>query len=279
MANVLERLERFNMTRRQMAAILMLLAFIPIIIPIGLPIYIGGLAKDYYNEVERLKPGDVLVFSSMQVGYLAERDVVRATIYHATKKGAKILIYCFWGADPQEWVWILEYIDMMKLGYKYGEDYILFPFLAGDETAFAAVAKDLGVTRKDFYGTPVEDLPLMSKLKNGPHSDLTAVALAWTRIGQVVYVEGWIRQWLSKYGVRGIDCRGYTNIAPWYGTYIFGCLDGLRGYAEYEKLTGYIGVDVMKMDVNNLTGTFTIVATFVGIIGWVSAHKKKIRVR
>ena len=260
----------FNLTSRQMAAILIALAILPILVPIGLPIPVGVYAQDFYNEVEKLNPGDVVALAPSGMSYKSARSVMKAFLIHAVvKKGAKVIFYSFSVGEPVQALRILEYTNLPSFGKQYGTDYVVFPYLSGEETALAAIGRDLGVLNVDVYGTVVEDLPIMTALADGPHSTLRACALCWNLGAGSTFPEMWVRQWPATYGVRGIDGRGYQPIATWYGTYVFGALIQTAGWAEYEKLTGTVGEDLMKADVVSVTTTFVIALVIIANIGWI----------
>jgi hypothetical protein len=61
-----------------------------------------------------------------------------------------------------------------------------------------------------------------------------------------------IRQWPVKYGIRTIGFATYVNVAYVYGEHVHGCISELRGEAEFELLTGFLGEEVAKMDARNL---------------------------
>lgn len=248
-----------NLKQRELAAAILILGTLPVFIPIFLPMNIDKITIDFYNEVNALKPGDVVAIAETGIGYLAMKDAYRAYLSQIGKRQAKVLFYSFASAGPREWLYMMQYVNMeANFGWKYGRDYVIFPYTPGEETGMALIAGDLGATRVDIYDTPVEKIPLMQSLKNGPHSDLKAVVLASHHAGHWTTADMWLRQWPVAKGVRALDTRIFETIAPYYGTYIFGCLDGARGYAQYELLVGVLGQDLMRLTCNNLTGTFMV---------------------
>jgi hypothetical protein len=262
-------LERLQMTQRQMAIIIVILMLIPVFFTLGLPMPITKYTYDFYNQVEALQPGDVMAFAPNGLSFLNYRSILRAIFYHLAENDAKIIMYCFGPQDPFQARLIFEYANLESAyGYVYGTDYVIFPYLAGEETALAQIASDVGTLGVDIYGTAVEDLPIMQNLRGGPHANLSAISLVWNT-GPATWPELVVRQWPAKYPtVKAVDGKTYANIAPWYGQYVFGALIQTIGFAEYEKLTGFGGEDLIRTDVTSLVVTFAILATYVAIIRW-----------
>lgn len=91
----------------------------------------------------------------------------------------------------------------------------------------------------DYYGTPVEEIPLMESIQN--YDQIPAVlTLASTAIG-----EFWPIYAGSRYGVTclaGLTAVYTADIQPFYQTgQIKGILGGLKGAAEYEKRINRLG--------------------------------------
>jgi hypothetical protein len=173
----------------------------------------------------------------------------------------------------------MEYCDMeSNYGWEYGVDYVVFGYLSGEETAFGMIAADVGYLGVDYDGTPVEDLPLIQSLQDssgavGPHVDASCFKLAYFS-GVVTIFDMWVRQWPIAYGMRSISNTGFQSVAPYYKKHVWGVLDGTRGSAEYEKVTGYPGVELMKLDGQNFAGSFIYLSIIVANIASLVSRKK-----
>lgn len=275
----LDRVEKFRMTHRQMAILTSSLCLISIFVMVPIPMVIGPITLDFYKEIEKLPPGSVVAWAqNCAFGtYMTKRDAYRAVIYHCFDRKLKTILYSFDPDAPQLNAAVMVYSNVeKKYGAKYGEDYVIFPFLAGEETAMAAVASDTRVLKTDLYGNDIEKLPLMKNVRT-----MKDIALTVNDAGSFTFVEMWIRQWPAKYGNRAIGTMVFATVAPVYGVYVHGYLDGVRGYAEYEKLTGYLGDHLMKMNARNLQGLAVFIAVGLGNISWAIAkyRKREVKVR
>jgi len=265
-------LEKFRITHKQMAIILTVLALLPIILslvgrPIILPLTIGPRTKDFYDRVQELPEGSIVAFADHRdfPGYMGKRDMYRAVIYHIFDRKLKFIMCSFWHDVPQAFVDLIAYSGVeKKYGVKEGVDYVIFPYLAGEETALAAAAADFHKAyATDIRGVPVKDIPLMQ----GVHS-LKDVQLVISDASSFTFIDMFVRQWPAAYGVKAVDIWTFANVAPYYGRFVFGALDGPRGYAEYESLTGYVGEELLRMDARNLQGLMVFAALFLGNLSY-----------
>jgi len=276
---LVDRIEKFRMTHRQMAILTSSLTILTIIIAIPIPMLIGPITRDFYNEIEKLPRGSVVAWAqNCAFGtYITKKDAYRAIIYHCFDRGLKTILYSFDPSAPQLNAAVMAYCNVeKKYGAKYGEDYVVFPFLAGEETAMAAVATNTRVLKTDLFGNDIETLPLMKNIMS-----MNDIALTIMDAGSFTFAEMWVRQWPAKYGNRALNSYIYATTAAVYGVYVHGCLDGVRGYAEYERLTGYLGDHLIKMNARNLQGLAVFIAVALGNISWGIAkyRKREVKVR
>ena len=265
--------KRIKLTRRLTSAVVVILSLIALFHPLGLPLTIGPITRDYYNTIEALPEGSVVAFPGgiPLKDYASKRDICRATLYHLAQRKAKMILYSFDPEAPQVWVAMRTYSDIEgKYGYKYGVDFVIFPFLPGGEPALATVAGDMQVFSTDIYGTPIGSIPLMRNLRTA--ADVRLIVI-WAT--ELVFPAQVIRQWDAKYGVKALDMQYYASIATWYGTYVVGCLDGSRGAAEYEKLTGFLGEQISMVDITNLVGIWVLMLVALGNIEYFLKRQKK----
>jgi hypothetical protein len=205
-------------------------------------------------------------------GYLGKRDGYRAILYQIFDRKLKLIMTSFWHDTPQLWQALIEYSGVeKKYGLKEGVDFVIFPFLAGEESALAAVAADFHKAYStDIRGVPVKDIPLMQNV----HS-LRDVQLLISDAGSFTFIDMFVRQWPAAYGIKSINTYVFATVAPYYGRFVHGALDDVRGRAEYESLTGYVGEDLLRMDSRNLQGLWVFVALFLGNLSYFYSRSRK----
>jgi len=275
----IDRLEKFRITHRQIAIMDGSLALITIFLMVPIPMIIGPITMDFYNEIQKLPPGSVIAWAqNCAFGtYMTKKDGYRAVVYSIFDRGLKLILYSFDPDAPQLNAAVMAYCNVeKKYGAKYGVDYVIFPFLAGEETAMAAVATDTRVLKTDLFGNDIESLPLMKNVRS-----MRDIPLTIMDAGSFTFAEMWARQWPAKYGNRALNAYIFATTAAVYGVYVHGCLDGVRGYAEYEKLTGYLGDHLIKMNARNLQGLAVFIVVGLGNISWAIAkyRKREVKVR
>jgi hypothetical protein len=125
----------------------------------------------------------------------------------------------------------------------------------------------------DYYGTPVEEIPLMESIQN--YEQIPAVlTLASTAIG-----EFWPIFAGSRYGVTclaGVTAVYVADIQPFYQTeQIKGVLGGLKGAAEYEKRIDYIADGTAGMSSQKMVHFVIVGFIIMGNIAYLLSRRRK----
>ncbi len=259
--------------------IVVVLMAIPLIKPLGILPVISESTMDYYNAIDQLKPGDVVLFDIGfgSGGYPTLGPASIAILRHCFSKDLKVVIM----ATQQEGAVIYPLImDEVKpeevYGAKYGEDYVFLGYMAGVQTAMAAVLGDLhSAAPVDYTGKSIDTLPMMANIKGADDIDVVAYL---TTAGEVA--EGWVYQAYSRY--KKTTCGGWLSmmtpsLKPYYDTgALTGMLDGIRGAAEYEKLIGEPGDAMKTTDILNLTQLWVLILIVLGNIAFFAARGKEV---
>jgi len=266
--------------RRKIIGALILISFlIPVVHPLGLPMRIDQKTLDFWNEIQKLQPGDVVdfVYATGVGAVIGGRDLYKAVIYSIADRGAKIIVHPMDWPDAADGAYMI--FQMLNLeeryGYKYGEDYVIFPFIAGEETAMAAVRDNMHIIEKDYFGNPTSELKIMENVHTLKDVDLIVYYYSSSTF-PIKFIRQWPMQVVDE-GVRCIDATLYVNIAAWYGTYVHGCLDLTRGYAEFQRLSGYIGEHVIMLEARNTMGFFVVGLLVYGAVSSLLPGKKEKR--
>jgi hypothetical protein len=258
--------------RKIIFLLLIILSFLPVIFPIGLPVPIQDITRTSYEAMDELNAGDIIAISFDYAGGSAAELYPQNLVMmkHALQKELRVVTIAFAVGGPE-----MAEMCIRESGYEsakeYGVDYVNLGFAAGFETAMSAFAKDPhSLLSKDFYGTPLENIPLMDDFNN--IEDLKLIAFT-TSTSQDHY----IRQW-TGYSTTVIGCIQslyYSVMKVYMGTgQIVGFINGLRGSAEYELLTGELGVGVITMDQASITHLYGILLLVVGNIGFLAMRSR-----
>lgn len=236
MAPALEQLLRLD--RRWIFLLVLVVAAIPIIVPIGLPVTTTESTRRAFDLIEALKPGDtVLISFDYGPSSAPENDPMAEAVMRqcALKKVhfVTIALYSLGGLARANSV--LAKITAEFPDLKYGIDYVNLGYKDGAAAAMRLMGNDIaGAFPTDVAGTPVGQIPIMKDVRS-LHQVKAIFTVATGPIGQY-----WITQVNAQVGTPVII--GPTAVtAPMYYAFLnsgqlTGMLGGMKGAAEYEHL-------------------------------------------
>lgn len=246
-----------NIDRRIIWIIVVALTVLPFLVPIGLPIGVEKITRDYYNEIEALPPGaKVVINMDIEAGNVAQyAGQAIATLGRLFEKDLKIIQIVFYRADCAV---IFENVVLAEVDqgdYEYGVDWVNMGFLEGREAAYLAFAGDFMYPVNDHYGNSLEDLPLMEEMKSMDDVDLYITVAGLSQLA--------IRQFVIPYGMPMIVATGVQHLVSLKpdmdAGLIKGALGGIPGAAQYELLLGKPGKTIQKLDALSFIHMFIIV--------------------
>ena len=281
-----EKLE--NIDRRIIYLLLWIAVLWPLLSPIGLPVSISGDTKLAYDTIENIEPGSVVVvsfdFSFAGIPELYPHAI--AFLHHLFQKPVKVAIIAIWqegslvgemalkdlcgGKDPRTGI---EEI----YGKKYGEDWVFLGWIPGGETGMRAFGQDMHTAAPaDFWGTPIDQLPMMANIRTAEDVDLLISIESGTP-----GAPEWVRQWWSVYGtpmIVAIVAVGAPELVPLrQAGQILALLPGVRAAAEYEKLIGRPGLGTSQADALSTSHILVIIFVIIGNIAYFNLRMRGLR--
>lgn len=234
--------------------VFMLLIVITFISPLGLPILVREQTKAAYDLVENIQPGQfVIVQADINPAMFGEiAPPASAIINHLFSKEAKVIFVNFAANSPTMFLKTINlgWIDTSNV--EYGVDYVYLGYVAGMETALAALLGDIRSVRStDYYGTPLDDLTIMNEINDGNDIEF-GVAIT----GGQDLLGIWARQLTATYDKKYIFIGTLGMVPPalpYYPDQAGGIFGGAVGGAEYEKLTGRLGPSASYADALSVT--------------------------
>ena len=270
--------QRFlNLDRKWIFLGIGIVVMFPLIFPIGLPIKPTEPVIDLFNYIDTLgvNSNPVWVVTDFDPGTLPElMPMTKSILRHCLTRGIPVVLHG--GLYPQYTGVAKMAIDEIAAEFpdkKSGEDYVFLGFVPGSSAVILAIGIDIETTfRYDYYGVPIDSLPLLEGVKN--YSDISIVV----DVSGTISPENWLRYAQERYGVDvGVACTAVS--APSY--YVFlqsgqfvGMLGGLKGAAEYEELMERKGyptgrrVATTGMDSQSFGHIFIILLVILGNIGF-----------
>jgi hypothetical protein len=263
---VMGSISKWSVVRKQNAIglILLVVASIPLWVALGLPMPISYTTQGLYDAIVKLPKGSIVCFGWQAVKfeqYQGQETTAAALFKLMHSRGLKVVCFSLGGLAPLFFEDIYRRNRLVELyGLKYGEDYVITPFVAGEETALAAFAKDTWATiSTDIYGNPVKELPLMQRCRTGNDIALGIMSsYSWSNYDQ------YIRQWGHAFKIPLVQVfHSFNPIAYAYPWPVVGALDGDRGNAEFEYLSGFPGAALARLEAANMINA-TLICMLVG---------------
>jgi len=222
--------------RRWIYLAIFLAVIIPAIIPFTVPMSVSPEVKKIYDFVEGLGPNDYLfVAMDYDPSSLAELNpMAEAILKHAFLNDRKVVIVTLSQFGPG----MVEEITT-RLAGEYnrirGEDYVFLGYRPYPAITIMLMGTDFRVPfPQDYYGVPLDSLPMMRGIKNFNNVkgviDLTAgnTADMWITYGNARY------NFPLAIGITGVMAADYYQYLQ--SGQIFGIIPGVKGAAEYERL-------------------------------------------
>jgi hypothetical protein len=262
-----------NIPREIIYTIVLIAMAIPLIRPLGLPVPVSEPIRKWYNEIESLPPGSIVLVSHCSLGsYPAFDSMQVATLHHLFSRPVKLVFFSIDATGLAVYDILLSKVDPKAYGKVYGVDYFHIGFIPGGETAMKALAEDFkAAVPSDYKGTPISQIPMAANIRN--IHDFTAL-ICFTSAGETSI--GWIRQWIVvrpeiKYLCCVLDMM-LPTMRPYYEAKQVTVLVGSAPGGEYEFLLGKPGSGIKKADA--FTGAQLILLVFI-IIGNIAAIAKR----
>lgn len=265
-----ERLQ--NIDRRIIYTILLIVCFIPMYSPMGIPLQINQTTRTVYDTIEKMDPATDKVLFVMDYSVGGQADVHPQAVVvakHLAKKGIPTVMVAF--VDSGQ-MFAEQIIDELGDKWVYGTDVVDLGYMSGMETAvkgFCADPKNSFV--KDQRGNLVADLPIMQNVEK--IEDFSFIIDYQT--GNPGYQE-FLRQLPQGMSyAAGIVTVSVPNVIPYLNSgQLSGLLQGLRGAAEYEVLLGEPGQGAAGMDAQSMGHMVIILFIIVGNVAYFMNKKK-----
>lgn len=237
--------------------------------PIGMPIGISAMTKNYKTELDTLQEGD-LVFSTWNMefsGYMELKPGVLATHKMFIEKGVKLCIAFghFEGvALPPE---IFKQLATVLDDYDYteGEDYVIIGYVFPNEAAVAALARDFHANvRVDWKGNSIEGT-FLDEIQNA--GDFDMISDYTTGLATTHLINHVVLQYNVPMVVNSIGVSVPGHLANLDAGLITALLASTRGGAELEFLTNSPGPGLKSMDAFTFGHYSLIIFIIIGNIG------------
>jgi hypothetical protein len=241
------------------------------------PVGVSTEVRKIHDFVESLEPGDTILLTlDYDPGTLAElQPMTEAVLSQAFERGARVILTTLSQFGPAMADGIIRGVAE-KHGKKSGTDYTFLGYKPYPTITILAMGSDFRVPfPTDYYGTPIEQIPMMEDLHN--YSDVKGVvAMCGGNVADM-----WIQYGNAKYGmplalgVTGVMAADYYPYLQ--SGQIFGLIPGVKGAAEYEQLRGARGSGSRGMPYQVITHGIILAFMVVTNVAYVAQRRARRR--
>lgn len=252
---------------------------VPLIIPIGMPVQVSEESRGFYDHIEDLEAGDIVLFSFDYEGdVMAELNPMSiAALRHLFRQGVRVVSVTMYAGGTGIAQDILE-MTAAEFGKQYGTDYVFLGYNPDWSGTMLRLGESFKATYPaDQFGKSTRELPLMQEVEN--YDDIALlVSIAGSALS-----EYWAIWAGGRYGVTVVS--GNTAIQailiyPYYNAgQIPGFLGGLKGAAEYERLVDIPGLGIKGMDAQSVAHLLMLSFIIIGNLGYFLSrrHERKLK--
>lgn len=265
--------------RRIWYALMFILVTVAYYYPMGLPITVGKYTETTYALVESLEPGDVVLinYDIQAYGWDELKGQCLSVIPHIfEQEGVKVIFMADLDQGPlfiEETIKAIgspmtsgaEFPNYEVQGKEYMVDWInLGYYPTGGISALAADFR--GNAENDWYGNDAN--AFFDSIGVESAADIRMVTTFDCLSGSSDFTQYWRLDYDTEIivGQIGVSASGSIN------SFNIGLIDGLiistRGAAEYQYLSGYLGMALQSMDAFSVIHMYLLVIIVIGNIGY-----------
>ncbi|MFQ3610259.1 MAG: hypothetical protein SNJ72_02090 [Fimbriimonadales bacterium] len=245
--------------RRLLYALLFVNIILFLLVPVRMPASISPPVQKFYDTMESLQPGDlVMVSSNWSASTLAENQPqLEAVLKHLMRKRVRFTLISIEAQSRDISYRLAERVTKAE-GYEYGRDWVHFGFVPNLTVAIKGMVTDLPNTiKQDVRGMSITNIPMLEGI----------TSLRQYKLVVDVTPSGTLPVWISyaPKEVKILYCPTSVMAAEAY-TYldsgqIKGMITGAKGAQEYEQLLGIVGL--ASRFTNAISFSHVLIITFI----------------
>jgi hypothetical protein len=264
-----------NIDRRWIYLLLMITVLIPAIVPFEVPVATTPEVRSVFKFVDDLKEGDYLFLGiDYDPSTMAElHPMSKAIMSQCFEKGVKVILTALSQNGPGM---AEQVINEISTRY-HRKNHVDYCFL-GYKPYPGIVVLNMGVNFKltfpnDYYGVPLDSIPVMRGIKNY----LDCAGVIDICAGNIA--DMWVQYGNGRYGVPlalGVTGVMASDYYPYLQSgQIFGIIPGMKGAAEYEKLSGFKTTAIRSMAYQTTSHIIILLFIIISNIGYVFGGREE----
>jgi hypothetical protein len=263
-----DRLE--DIPREVLYGILIITFIMPMLFPIGFPVPISPEVQRWYDTIAKLPNGSMIMIDfGYSGGGEPELGPMAVAVYHQIFKRGGIKVVAMSTSIEGTLLFdkVMTEVNPSQYGKQYGVDYIHIGYIAGTETAMAAVGKNIrATTTTDYKGVSLDTYSIMDGVNEAADFDLL---ICYTTGGD--QSEGWVRQWYTTYKTPYLCCvlaMMVPTMLPYQAAGQIVSLTSGAQAGQMEILVKVPGRGIKSADVITLTHILCIALVVVGNVAY-----------
>ncbi len=277
-------LESLTKIPRQVIFVTIALAIIvPLIVPIGIPVNIMPQTQKLFDAIDSLGPNSEPILLSCDFDPQSMPELypmLTAIMRHCFARNIKIMLMSLWPTGPGLVEMAVDAVPK-EFNKVYGKDFISLGYKAGGSAVILGMGESIrDVFPTDYYGTPIDSLPMMKNVKN--YKDISLIVSL--SAGDPGY-RTWLLYAQSRYEARvgtGVTAVSAADAYPFVESgQLVGLISGMKGASEYEVLVkkkGYsegVRKAAQGMDAQSLGHLLIMIFIIIGNIGYFFSRRKR----
>ncbi len=263
------------MDRRIVFILVALAVIIPMLFPISLSVSISKPTKDLYNFIDELEEGSaiMLVFDYGPSSLAELNPMAKAILKQCFEKDIKVVGLTLYAVGTTMGSDLMQGVADEKNAV-YGEDYVFLGYRPGIELVILGMGDDISsIYEKDYYETPISELPMMNNIKNYDQIELVvdlssgSLTESW-----ITFANGQFNQKIAA-GVTGVII---SQMYPYLQTgQLIGLISGIAGAAEYEILIKDPAKGVLWINIESFVHLLIVLLVIIGNIAFFVNRKQE----
>ncbi|MFN4033025.1 MAG: hypothetical protein ACK4ME_05290 [Fimbriimonadales bacterium] len=248
-----------NIDRRLLYLLLFVNIIVFLLAPLRMPASISPPVQRFYDEIEKLQPGDlVMISSNWSASTIAENQPqLEAVLTHLMRKGVQ---FTFISAEPQSRDISLRLAQRVTkdTNYEYGAKWAHFGFVPDLIVAIKGMVNDLPSTvKQDVTGKTPAQLPVVQGVKSlSEYKMVIDVTPSNTLSAWISYSPKNVTILYCPTSVMAAEAYTYLDSGQ-----IKGMLTGAKGAQEYEQLLQVVGLGTRFM--NAISFSHVLIIAFI----------------
>jgi hypothetical protein len=288
-----------SIDRRIIFLVIFLALTVPIFLRMKIDIDVTKEVQIFYDAIESLPSGSrVLISCDYDPGSEPELQPMAETAFkHFIRKKIKFAIMGLWPQGPMQanraltmineanGKYIIENKDTLAIGrdivvfgqdtIRYGQDFVNLGFQSGNEIVIQRLGSSIiAVFPNDSRGRATGSYPIMDGLNQLSDFDFI-FNLSAGYPGTVEWVQFAVDRFHVPCGAGNTAVQA-PQVYPYLDSgQLTGLMGGMKGGAEYEKLTGYTAKATMSMVSQTAAHIFVVLFILIGNLAYFMTRGKK----